>query len=202
MSRVSWLAPPVKPGASDAIVMPSSAPIVRNRPGASMARSGNAARNALYPYPLMPTDQPWSEPDITAQQPHNLRRPRTSLPMFARIPTIQTPGGPVIDWLSLLQALYDELLYHVDHKANFVQQPLTITTVATTVRPEEPRRYLLIQNNDTADNLLIGFGQGPTTVNGVLLLPGQFYEPITIPQNEIILAAATNTVNGTLVYAN
>lgn len=122
--------------------------------------------------------------------------------MFARIPVIQTQQGPVVDWLAMLQALYDELLYHVDHKAMFVQQPLTITTVPTTVRPEEPRRYLLIQNNDTADNLLIGFGQGPTTVNGVLLLPGQFYEPLTIPQNEIILAAATNTVNGTLVYAN
>ena len=213
MPRPSWLAPPVRAGAADVVRHPAlvdqdgnplpwyPAPL-QNLPGTSIQVSGNSARQALYPWPLMPEHQPWTQPDITAQQPHNLRRARNLSPAFARgIP--QLIGGG-IDWLALLQSLYDEALRHIDDKVNMVQQPFTVGIVPVTVRPSEERRYFFILNQSAAaQNLFVGFDSAPTGAATDFVIPaGSFFEPLKVPQNEIIfLGSAAGTV-GTILYAN
>lgn len=205
--RVSWLAPPVKPGATGGqpgrIVAPAHPPYVVNDPGAAFDDSGNAARQALYPWPLMPENQPQSQPDITSQQPYNLRNFRRLSPAFARLPIVQTPGGVGVDWLSLLMSLYDEALAHIDDKVNIVQQPFNLGAVATVVRPEESRRYLLIQNNSAANALFIGFGAAPSgAATDFQILAGQTVEFLKIPQNEIYFLGAGANTRGQILYAN
>lgn len=197
MPRVSWLAPRVTPGASDAVLLPQ---IVQNAPGSARAVSGNAAAQALYPWPLMPPDVPYSQPDITAQQPWNLRPWRNLSPAFARIPAL-VGGG--VDWLSLLQSLYNEMLQHIDDKVYIVSQPFNITNLAVSARPEEPRRYLFILNTSAANNLFVGFGAPPTgAVTDFVIPAGSFYEPLKVPQNEIFLLGAGANTRGQLLYAN
>lgn len=194
---VSWLAPKVTPGASDAVSAP--VPLV-NDPGASVNVSGNAGARALYPWPLMPRNQPVSQSDITAQQAWNLRRFRNISPAFANIP--QLVGGGV-DWLALIQAIYDEMLKHIDDKVNIVMQPFNIGAVAVSIRPEESRRYLFIVNNSAANNLFIGFGQPPTgAVTDFFIPAGGFYEPLKVPQNEIFFLGAGANTRGQILYAN
>jgi hypothetical protein len=201
MSRPRWLAPAVKPGASDVIrSLPGQYPL-QNTPGQSVAISGNSARQALFPWALMPENQPWTQPDITAQQPYNLRRARSLSPAFARGIPLTVGGG--IDWLALLQALYDEALAHIDDKVNVVQQPFNIGAAPVSARPEESRRYLFILNTSAANNLFIGFGAAPTgAVTDFFIPAGGFYEPTKIPQNEIFLLGAGANTRGQLLYAN
>lgn len=201
MPRPSWLPPPVVPGAADAIQSPPvTEPLVRFVPGSAADRqSGNAGANALRSWPLMPDTQPHSQPDVTAQQPWNLRNARRLSPAFARIPSL-VGGG--VDWLALLQSLFDELLYHIDDKINAIVQPFSVGAAATVIRPDESRRYFFIMNTHAAQGLFIGFGFAPTAATGVPLAAGIAYEPLKVPQNEIQLLGTGAATTGVIVYAN
>lgn len=188
MPRPSWLAPPVR-SAGDPLA------------AARSRISGNAADDALFPWPLMPENQPQSQPDISSQQPWNLRNARRLSPAFARIPLAS--GGVGVDWLALAEMLYNELLQHIDDKVSIVQVPFNIGAAPVVIRPAEPRRYFFILNTSAANNLFLAFDAAPTgAVNDFVIPAGGAFEPLKVPQNEIqILGAGANT-RGMILYAN
>lgn len=56
-------------------------------------------------------------------------------------------------------------------------KPLTVTTSNTLVSKKRSRGYFGIQNNDTANSISVKFGDDDATLlNGILVLPGEFYE--------------------------
>ena len=90
----------------------------------------------------------------------------------------------------------------IQRKANFVQMSAAFTTVAQLVLPATDRTYFLIQNLDAASNLFVGFGfkpDGPLGV-GLKIVPGGFYEPFQVPQNDIFIAGS-GTGNATILFA-
>lgn len=62
------------------------------------------------------------------------------------------------------------------------------------------RKYLLIQNKSTTGVLYVGFGYVPNENNGIVLLPGGFFEPLSYPVNEIWVIADMRNTNGILIY--
>lgn len=60
------------------------------------------------------------------------------------------------------------------------------------------RRYLLVQNKDTAGSVYIRFGSAATTALGILLAPGASYEPLQISGQQVFaigsIASNTNVI--------
>lgn len=69
---------------------------------------------------------------------------------------------------------------------------------ALLVNANANRRYLLIQNNDSAATLRLRFGSAATAVTGIKIGPGQFYEMADVQSTQAIHAladiATTNVV--------
>lgn len=149
--------------------------------------AASSGQRAVFPWPTMP---PMHEPlDIEQQQPENLRPSRRS-----RISaSIINPQTGAIDWAQLFEVLLDA----INRRAHFTLVPFTATTAALggplRLRPEEPRRYCLIQNT-SANQLFVGFQSPPTPANGLLIGAGGFFEPLWVPQDEIwLLGGAAGT---------
>jgi hypothetical protein len=93
-------------------------------------------------------------------------------------------------------------LSSIQRKANFVQMSAAFTTVAQLILPAADRTYFLIQNLDAASNLFVGFGFRPdgTLGVGLKIVPGGFYEPFQVPQNDIFISGS-GTGNAVLLFA-
>ena len=64
------------------------------------------------------------------------------------------------------------------------------------------RKFMLLQNQDAVGSLLFGFGWIPTPKNGLILGPGQGYEPFTYPTNEIYVVGSQADVTGLFIFGN
>lgn len=102
-----------------------------------------------------------------------------------------------------LIARFLSTLFAIQRKANFTQLSLPVTTATQLILPASSRLYLIIQNLDAAANMFVGFGFRPDGVNGIGLkiIPGGFYEPYQVPQNDIFIAASGNCT-ATVIFAN
>ncbi len=101
---------------------------------------------------------------------------------------------------------YDRLRVNQTHalivdqeNASFVNAQETVTNADQQFLAANARRkYLLIQNNDTAGIIYVSFGVAATAVNGVKILPGGSYEPVVPPNTSIhilgSIAANANVV--------
>lgn len=94
-------------------------------------------------------------------------------------------------------------MYALQRKANFTQLSYGYTNVTQLVLPAASRTYLLIQNLDAAANLFIGFGFRPDGVAGIGLkiIPGGFYEPFQVPQNDVFIAGSGVGI-ATVLFSN
>jgi len=94
-----------------------------------------------------------------------------------------------------------ELFKAVRRQGYFITESFEATTEVLTLRPMENRIYLLLQNIDTAGNLLFGFGDLPTLDRNIVLVPNGSYEPFVVPNNDIYVRARVGTVKGQIIYA-
>lgn len=85
--------------------------------------------------------------------------------------------------------------------------PFVATLVAQILIPANPRRaYVLIQNKDPANDLLVNFGQKPTAFNSVIIEPRGNYEFVGgsfggafVPADSVWVLGTAATQNGVLV---
>lgn len=85
--------------------------------------------------------------------------------------------------------------------------PFVATLVAQIIIPANPRRaYVLVQNKDAVNDLLINFGQKPTAFNAVIIEPGGNYEFVGgsfggafVPSNSVWVLGTAATQDGVLV---
>lgn len=61
------------------------------------------------------------------------------------------------------------------------------------------RRYLLIQNIDSSDDLHIGF-DGSATTSTLKIEPGNAYEPIMVPTSAIHIRTDSNTAKFVIIH--
>jgi len=83
----------------------------------------------------------------------------------------------------------------------FMTEPFNATTTSKVLRPFESRTYLFIQNIDTVNDIILGFGNTPSVQDGLTIPPGAAYEPWTIPVNEIYIISSALTVKGFIIYS-
>jgi hypothetical protein len=87
---------------------------------------------------------------------------------------------------------------------SFTNSQITVTNVSQVFSAANPaRKYLLIQNNDTAGIIYVAFGAVATSLNGVKILPGGYYElNTTVPNNSVnIIGSIAANANCVLVEA-
>lgn len=94
-------------------------------------------------------------------------------------------------------------LYALQRKANFTQLILPYTLATVLVLPATSRIYLLIQNLDAAANMFLGFGFKPDGAGGLGLkiIPGGYYEPFQVPQNDVFIAGS-GVGNACVIFSN
>lgn len=110
----------------------------------------------------------------------------------------QTPA----EIFAFIRARLDQLENDFNRRVKFFAVPFSIGTAIQTLRPEEPRQYLFIQNTHATQILYLGFGYAPTLTTGMQIGPQGFYEPYWTPQNDIqVLGSGANTT-GLLLYAS
>jgi len=63
---------------------------------------------------------------------------------------------------------------------------------------KKTRRYLLIQNNSTAD-LYVNFGQDAVPISSIKIAAGGYYEPYRVPVNAIYVQASAANASCVLV---
>jgi hypothetical protein len=68
---------------------------------------------------------------------------------------------------------------------NFFQLIPNYTVVANLFLPAADRTYLFIQNLDGVETLFVGIGTRAAVDQGVRLIPGAYFEPFRVPQNDI-----------------
>ena len=78
-------------------------------------------------------------------------------------------------------------------------QPFNVGLTALQIQPFLRRKFLLIQNKDAANTIYLGFGWIPTPGNGLVLAPGQSYEPYTYPVNEIWALSSGASTAGLII---
>lgn len=95
--------------------------------------------------------------------------------------------------------------FHPGNKIMGIAIPFsTVLGTATTTSSEKlaeniDRRYLLIQNIDSADDLHIGFDQAATT-SMLKIEPGGWYEPIMVPTSGINIRTDSNTAKFVILH--
>jgi hypothetical protein len=62
------------------------------------------------------------------------------------------------------------------------------------------RKFFLIQNKSATATMFIGLGYQPNLGNGLVLVPGQSYEPFSYPINEIYVSCDSGTADGLFIY--
>lgn len=89
----------------------------------------------------------------------------------------------------------------LNRRAEFQQLSIPFAATAALALPRSTRIYFLVQNVSPAANLFVAFGSQPQSLTGLLLAPGDVYEPYQVPQNDVWLAgdAAGDAI---IVYAN
>lgn len=134
-----------------------------------------------------------SDKPLDVMHPGLFRRIRRDLPQKA-ISKYQGVGGPGAN-------AQDEFMQALRRQSDFHQLVLGYDTPQVLILPATPRTYLLIQNLDPAADLYLGFDFQPAINKGLRLIPGAFYEPFQVPQNDIWAAgSAAGTL--TVIYAN
>lgn len=81
-------------------------------------------------------------------------------------------------------------------------QFVTFSVGATPIKIQDftYRKFFLIQHKSAAGTLFVGFGYQPNASNGLVLLPGEGYEPFAYPVNEIWVASDGPTIQGLMIY--
>ena len=94
------------------------------------------------------------------------------------------------------------MLYALQRKGLFTQFVYGFTTVSRLILPSAERVYLLIQNADTVANMFLGFSYNPDGAAGLGLkiIPGGYYEPFTVPQNDVYIAGS-GAGNAVVIFA-
>lgn len=94
-------------------------------------------------------------------------------------------------------------LYAIQRKGNFTQLIIPYTLATVLVLPATSRIYLLIQNLDAAQNMFLGFGFKPDGAAGLGLkiIPGGYYEPFQVPQNDVFIAGS-GVGNACVIFSN
>lgn len=95
----------------------------------------------------------------------------------------------------------EQLFRALRRQGYFMTEPFNATTEVQLLRPFESRTYLFIQNIDTVNDIILGFGNAPTGNDGLVLPPGAAYEPFTIPINEIYIISSAGAVKGYIIYS-
>lgn len=160
----------------------------------------------------------FSVPDGLASISHSFERPmqetpKISLDVYTQQPVMLAKEKPAIgtgfsgspeEWFAFWRAYMESALLRLEKRVNFVPQPFSVGAgnPVGSIRPEEHRSYLLIQNTHATQILYIGFGYVPNAGNGLVLGPGGFYEPLWVPQNEIWIVGSGAGTTGLLLYAN
>lgn len=73
----------------------------------------------------------------------------------------------------------------VQGQVNFFQLTPQYTVAPLLFLQAADRTYLFVQNLDGVENLFLGFGTRPAVDQGIKLIPGAYYEPYKIPQNDV-----------------
>lgn len=89
----------------------------------------------------------------------------------------------------------------LERRAYHQLQAFNVGAAWVKARPEEPRVYFFIINNDAANNLFVAYAELDGTNGSIAIGPGGFYEPWVIPINEIWIRGAAANVNGILSIA-
>lgn len=194
--RPSWLPPPARAKAARLISEETAAAAIAATRHPDLGETGEVG---LYPWPTMPEVQ--VPPDVSAEQPPRLRRSLTRS-LIGGGGGLLPPGVALPDWWALAEALAAEVVAHIDRRVIFNVQSFTVGVAAITLRPEEIRRYFFIQNTSAVNALFLGLGFTPTAVQCVNIPAGGFYEPLWVPQNEIVVLGAGAGTTGAIVYAN
>jgi hypothetical protein len=85
--------------------------------------------------------------------------------------------------------------------------PFTVGLAAIQVVPANSRRtYVLVQNKDAASDMLLSFGQKPTTFSSVIIIPRGNYELVGgsfggafVPSNSVWVLGTAAAMDGVLV---
>jgi hypothetical protein len=132
-------------------------------------------------------------------------------------PTVYTPGYPgsvsasggsatataTASAVALTPEQLQALLEGMFRRVNLVQFPFAVGTTAVEILPTQlTRKYLLIVNTHSTNQLFLGFDTVPTALNG-LPLSANFgaYEPLMIPTNAIQVVGSGAGTTGFCVYA-
>lgn len=113
----------------------------------------------------------------------------------------ETPVTEVpVSFVELWHEQFNEMIRALRNRGDLQQIPFTAQVQAAKLREGETRDYVFIQNQDGANQLIVGFGNPPgiagtVPVNGLIIPPNLgFYEPLVVPQNDIwVIASAANT---------
>jgi hypothetical protein len=96
---------------------------------------------------------------------------------------------------NFLATYRDNFLPALERRAYHQLQAINVGTTWVKARPEEPRTYLFIVNNDAVNNLFVAYGQLDGTTGSIAIGPGGFYEPWVCPINDLwIRGSAAGTV--------
>jgi len=117
-----------------------------------------------------------------------------------QIPNAPANGGFFSWFLNMRQ--FNPLLRAARRQSEFFAVPFTQGLVASLLLVRENQRsYFLIQNNHATATMYVGFGYIPTSVTGLKILAGGYYEPIQVPTNEVYIISDTAGANGVALYA-
>ena len=127
-----------------------------------------------------------------AQSPRNIGRTASRIYRSDQSKAVDRDGNPTTA----------ALLYGLQRKAVFTQFSYGYTTVSRLILPAASRIYLIIQNSDLVSNIFLGFDYSPNGPAGLGLkiLPGGYYEPDVIPQNDVYIAGS-GVGNVTAIFA-
>lgn len=97
---------------------------------------------------------------------------------------------------------YEYMMRRIERRAHFSALAFSVgSTVATLIRRQEDRLYLLIQNTDAANKIYLGIGYQPSSTTGIVLTAGTVYEPFQVPDNDIFVLGSAAGVTGVLLFA-
>jgi len=95
----------------------------------------------------------------------------------------------------------DDTIKAIRRQSSFIQTPFEVGLTAIKLRDYEERTYFLLQNTDTVNSLYIGFGILPTSLTGLIIPPGGYYEPYQVPTNEIYVLGSGANTSGMLMFS-
>lgn len=86
-----------------------------------------------------------------------------------------------------------------DKQSSWQSFPFIVGTEPILLQSFLLRKFLVLQNKDSANTLYFGFGWKPDANNGLVLGPGVGYEPYAYPINEIWVIASGADTSGLLI---